>query len=103
MSVRNNHRSIRQCHKILIGEDADLPPLAATGYSKQNHPKKDDLKESRDMNTTIPNPGSDAAIEAGCTCPVLDNGHGKGVCGNGERFGWWITADCPLHGKKEAK
>ena len=50
MSVRNNHRSIRQCHKILIGEDADLPPLAATGYRKQNHPKKDDLKESRNMN-----------------------------------------------------
>ena len=35
------------------------------------------------MNKT-PNPGSDAAIEAGCTCPVLDNGHGKGVGGNGE-------------------
>jgi len=47
------------------------------------------------------NPGSDEAIEQGCTCPVLDNGHGKGVGGNGEKFGWWITADCPLHGKKE--
>lgn len=46
-------------------------------------------------------PGSPAAIKAGCTCPVLDNGHGRGVGGNGEEHGWWITADCPLHGKKE--
>lgn len=50
-----------------------------------------------------PNPGSDAAIKQGCTCPVLDNGHGRGVGVNGEKFGWWITAGCPLHGKKEAK
>ena len=49
------------------------------------------------MNT--PNPGSDAAIKQGCTCPVLDNGHGKGVGGNGEKHGWWFTEDCPLHGK----
>ena len=46
-------------------------------------------------------PGSPAAIVAGCTCPVLDNGHGKGVGGNGEKHGWWVTAGCPLHGKKE--
>ena len=84
-------------------EDADLPPLAATGYSKQNHPKKDDLKERRDMNTTTLNPGSDAAIKQGCDCPVLDNGHGRGIGGNGEKHGWWITEGCPLHGKKEAK
>lgn len=48
-------------------------------------------------------PGSDAAIKAGCTCPVLDNGHGRGVGGNGEKYGWWITEGCPLHGKEEAK
>lgn len=53
------------------------------------------------MNTTIPNPGSDAAIKQGCTCPVLDNGHGKGVGGNGEKHGWWVTAGCPLHGKEK--
>ena len=52
------------------------------------------------MNKT-PNPGSDAAIKQGCTCPVLDNGHGRGVGGNGEKYGWWATEDCPLHGKKE--
>lgn len=39
-----------------------------------------------------PNPGSDAAIKLGCTCPVLDNGHGRRTDG---RF--WIAADCPVH------
>lgn len=47
----------------------------------------------------VPNPGSDKAIEQGCTCAVLDNAHGKGS-------GWknddgtpafWITEGCPLH------
>ena len=91
-----------RCMHSCTDGNADLPPLAATGYSKQNHPEQDDLKERREMNTT-PNPGSDAAIEAGCTCPVLDNGHGRGVGGNGEKYGWWITEGCPLHGKEEAK
>lgn len=52
---------------------------------------------------TTPNPGSDEAIEQGCTCPVYDNARGKGIGGNGEKHGWWITAGCPLHGKKERK
>lgn len=46
------------------------------------------------------NPGSDEAIEAGCTCPVLDNCHGKG----GDPFGYfWINLDCPIHGKESRK
>ena len=40
--------------------------------------------------TDQPNPGSDEAIAKGCTCPVLDNGHGKG-------YFQVIRADCPLH------
>lgn len=41
------------------------------------------------------NPGSPAAIAAGCRCPVLDNGHGRGSgWGPGE---FWISGDCPLH------
>ena len=50
----------------------------------------------------IPRPGSDEAIEQGCICPILDNGHGKG-CGwkddNGEPL-YWITEFCPLHWNK---
>lgn len=43
-----------------------------------------------------PNPGSKEAQDEGCTCPVLDNNHGKGVNGS-----FWMNGDCPLHGFKE--
>ena len=44
----------------------------------------------------IPNPGSDSAISAGCTCPVLDNHRGWGsVYGKGK---FWINRNCPIHG-----
>lgn len=44
---------------------------------------------------SIPNPGSKEALDAGCTCAVLDNCHGKQApvppdC-------WYITAGCPVH------
>ena len=42
-------------------------------------------------------PGSDAAITKGCTCPILDNGYGRGMVFDGIRQ-WWIAEDCPLHG-----
>ena len=42
-------------------------------------------------------PGSPEAIAMGCTCPRIDNGHGRGVGGDGERHGWWITVACPMH------
>jgi len=41
------------------------------------------------------NPGSDEALDNGCLCPVLDNGHGK------RRDGlFWMNADCPIHSIK---
>ena len=43
-------------------------------------------------------PGSDKAIKKGCTCPRMDNRHGKGAF---EFDGFYINGDCPLHGKKE--
>ena len=49
-----------------------------------------------------PNPGSPAAVDLGCKCPVLDNAHGRGMYGDGERFGYWMTASCPLHGNPTA-
>ena len=45
-----------------------------------------------------PNPGSDEAIERGCTCAVLDNGHGQGFPYGGETC-FWITQGCPIHAK----
>ena len=49
------------------------------------------------------NPGSEEAVAAGCKCPVLDNGHGKGIYGGGVKNEkgkviFWINEDCPLHG-----
>lgn len=48
-----------------------------------------------------PHPGSPEAVDQGCRCPIIDNGHGKGRGGNGERFGWFMRQDCPLHGWEE--
>lgn len=31
--------------------------------------------------TAIPAPGSAKAVKMGCTCPVLDNAHGRGYMG----------------------
>ena len=45
----------------------------------------------------IPNPGSEEAIERGCTCPVMDNHYGRGVFFDGA-YHLWYNADCPLHG-----
>ena len=48
-------------------------------------------------------PGSDEAIKKGCLCAVEDNHYGIG-CGWQSEYGeplFWITADCPLHGKGE--
>lgn len=44
-----------------------------------------------------PNPGSDAAREQGCHCPVMDNAHGRGRYGDGKEFGWFTAEGCPLH------
>lgn len=41
-----------------------------------------------------PTPGSDEARAIGCTCPVMDNNHGK----RPGPWGWWIEERCPLHG-----
>lgn len=47
------------------------------------------------------NPGSDEAIKAGCTCPVLDNSHGKGYYMQEGIF--VMVANCPIHGLEAKK
>jgi hypothetical protein len=42
-----------------------------------------------------PNPGSDEALDQGCTCAVLDNNHGRFAPWADD--GWWITEGCPVH------
>ncbi len=46
------------------------------------------------------NPGSKEATEKGCTCPVLDNHHGRGVSQGGKEPLFWKNEHCPLHGVK---
>jgi hypothetical protein len=47
-------------------------------------------------------PGSDKAVEAGCTCPIIDNHHGHGrPYGGGTSY--WVSSDCPLHGYSDQK
>lgn len=45
--------------------------------------------------SAVPNPGSDAAIARGCTCSVLDNGHGHGHLGQPGVFVYLVG--CPVH------
>ncbi len=46
----------------------------------------------------VPNPGSQEAINRGCTCPVIDNHHGEGVpMGGGSGVSFWMNAGCPVH------
>lgn len=46
------------------------------------------------------NPGSLAAVEQGCTCPVLENFSGMFPPLGADL--WWIDVDCPLHGNGRA-
>lgn len=52
-----------------------------------------------------PKPGSQEAVDLGCTCPVIDNHHGAGMPmldkSGGRSVAFWISADCPLHGIKD--
>lgn len=51
-----------------------------------------------------PPPGSSEAFAIGCTCPRMDNGHGRGsgqVGKEGEPY-YWISGDCPIHARTVA-
>jgi hypothetical protein len=57
----------------------------------------------------VPNPGSKEALDWGCTCPVMDNAHGRGVPwprdggkDPKEHPSFYITEGCPLHSKTAA-
>ncbi len=53
---------------------------------------------SKDVVTEVP-PGSPEAIKHGCTCPVIDNHHGRGCRGDGKQY---ITnPGCRLHHSRD--
>lgn len=55
---------------------------------------------------TAVNPGSKEALAIGCTCPVVDNGHGKGIYGgllfDDGKPKFWIAGNCPIHNSTSA-
>lgn len=59
-------------------------------------------KEGNDSLKEFTSPGSDEAIEKGCTCPVLDNAHGEGayIDPEGDPV-FWFDGSCPIHGSSE--
>lgn len=42
-----------------------------------------------------PAPGTDEALAEGCTCPVIDNGYGRGYRGQPGVF--VFNGGCPVH------
>ena len=50
-----------------------------------------------------PNPGSDEALDEGCTCPVMDNRYGDGarVDPKTGKVMFWYTEGCPVHSVRE--
>ena len=48
-----------------------------------------------------PNPGTQEALNMGCTCPVIDNHYGKGYFGDGESYIY--IEDCPIHNEEFKK
>lgn len=55
--------------------------------------KVSELRKNWEANNDTPPPGSDKARDKGCSCPVLDNGHGEG----GHMGGYTISGDCSIH------
>jgi hypothetical protein len=45
----------------------------------------------------VHHPGSPKAREQGCKCPIMDNAHGRGIGGDGARYGWVMSSQCMLH------
>ena len=61
--------------------------------------KKEVSNVNKPQHDSLPLPGSDEAVKAGCTCPVMDNRHGKGMWQSQDgRALFVITGGCPLHG-----
>jgi hypothetical protein len=67
----------------------------AKEYSRNHlHRHFEELSNHAKNTLKTPNPGSSKAFELGCTCPILDNAHGKG---DGP---FWISGGCPIHDKR---
>jgi len=52
------------------------------------------------MNNFTANPGSKAAKQMNCTCPVHDNNNGKGFLMQG-KIVFYMNEKCPIHGRDD--
>lgn len=70
------------------------PPVATTEQD-HNSPEFSIMTDPvpDDEFTIPPAPGSESALDQGCTCPVLDNAWGRGRSDGT----FWINGDCPMH------
>ena len=74
-------------------------------WIRHNMAGKDTIVHYDLTNGQVPDPGSNEAIEAGCTCPVFDNAHGAGIPWPREDGkdpnkcpSFWVNEECKLHG-----
>lgn len=81
--------------------------LVAAGVAQAALRERGVFVRDREVVAVHPNPGSDAALDLGCTCAVLDNRHGRGAFdhppGPDGKPVFWITEDCPLHGSDSVR
>lgn len=85
----------------VVHQEREIASLEETRRRLAEAPKPKPPKERKPI--PKPWPGSqEAREEHGCTCPVIDNAHGRGWMGgvdsgNGEPL-FWVTESCPYHG-----
>ena len=79
------------------GAQAGALRLPGISQSRLRLPSEPQAMSATTSGTADPKPGTRQASELDCTCPVLDNGHGRGYMGDGERYGFVVQENCPLH------
>ena len=58
----------------------------------------EDLDRKRLAGAAPGRPGSGEGIKGECSCPTLDNNHGRGVPSE-DGLLFWISANCPIHAR----
>lgn len=93
-----SHNSRYEVHAL-----AQAEMDAAHAEALIENERRDALRARLGHPDVKPNPGSAAAIAAGCRCAVRDNAAGNGYLNGGARDAdgsplFYVNDDCPLHG-----
>lgn len=95
-------RKLREEANISMSEMADILGCSVVRMSElergKGEPRTPEEKEMmrKWVSRNYP-PGSDKALDKGCTCPVMENRHGKGLRGDEEEVWYVYSDDCPVH------